>query len=176
MIDIVLYGDGDVELSPEAHLHKPFKDILDRDDTVTKTRARREFMYIFLTKDPRSSLSVYPPSTRISKAAVMVYGKEFKPDRKIQAASDYYEQMLKETSPTYIMWEAAKSAMDKLSSIMRSTDWGDDSPFTIKEFSAYIKEIDAMASNLRSLEAKVKEEATAAPKLKAQQTVNYFEQ
>lgn len=176
MIDIITFNGDDLVLSPELPLHKPFKELLERDDTVGKHRAKRDCTFIFLTKDPRSSLSVYPPATRATKACIMVYGKEIRIDRKIGAASDYYEQLIKESSAAYVIWEAAKSAMNRLTDIMRTTTWDADSAFTVKEFATYIKEAEGMASNLAALERKVKEEIIAAPKLKAQQTVNYFEQ
>lgn len=176
MIDIVSFNGEELVLSPELPLHKPFKELLERDDSVGKNRAKRDLTFIFLTKDPRSSIAVYPPTTRAAKACTMVYGKDVRIDRKIQAASDYYEQLIKESSASYVIWEAAKSAMNRLTDIMRTTTWDADSVFTVKEFATYIKEAEGMASNLAALERKVKEEIIAAPKLKAQQTVNYFEQ
>ena len=176
MIEVISFNGEELVLSPEIPLHKPFKELLERDDTVGKTRAKRDLTFVYLTKDPRSSLSMYPPTTRSAKACMSVYGKEVRIDRKILAASDYYEQLIKESSPSFVIWEAAKSAMHRLTDIMRTTTWDSDSAFTIKEFATYIKEAESMASNLAALERKVKEEVVAAPKLKAQQTVNYFEQ
>jgi hypothetical protein len=106
----------------------------------------------------------------------MIYGKDIRIDRKLAAAQDYYEELIKQSSPTYVFWEAAKKALDNLTNIMRSTTWGEDSVFSIKEFASYIKEAEGMAATLANLERKVNEEIIAAPKLKGQNTVNYFEQ
>jgi hypothetical protein len=176
MIYVIQYNEGDVIVSPEAIYHKPFKELIDRDDTQGKARAKRDFAFLFLTKDPRSTLSVYPPNTRTQKALEMIYGKDIRIDRKLAAAQDYYEELIKQSSPTYVFWEAAKKALDNLTNIMRSTTWGEDSVFSIKEFASYIKEAEGMAATLANLERKVNEEIIAAPKLKGQNTVNYFEQ
>lgn len=175
MLDLIHFDGNELSFSPEVSLHKPFNDLLERDTSVGKGRAKKEFLFLFLTKDPKSSIAVYPHNARKAKAMSMVYGKEVHIDRKLQAAMDYYEELLKSTSPAYIIWEAAKAAMDRLTSIMRSADWSEDSAFTIKEFATYIKEAEGMASNLAALERKVKDDMTSVPKLKAQQTINPFE-
>lgn len=176
MISLLKYEDGVIEVSPEVTLHKQFADILDSDSSVSKVAAKRDFMFIFLVKDPRSTLSVYPYSTRVSKAMDMVYGKEIKIGKRLSQAIEYYEQLMLSSSPTYVFWEAAKKALMNLTSIMRSADWGEDATFSIKEFASYIKEAEGMSANLQSLERKVHEEITAPPKLKAKQTINHFEQ
>lgn len=176
MIQLLKYEDGVLEVSPEVTLHKPFSDIIEHDGSASKVGAKRDLMFIFLVKDPRSTLSVYPYGVRLSKAMEMVYGKEIKITKRVSVAIEYYEHLMLSSSATYMFWEAAKKALKNLTEVMRSANWDQDAVFSIKEFASYIKEAEGMAANLQSLERKVHEEITAPPKLKAKQTINHFEQ
>lgn len=176
MIDLLKYVDGKLEVSPEITLHKPLKELEERDSSVKKARFLNDLLYIYLTKDPRSSLSGKQQQAREDSAATMLYQKAYKPDRTLRKAMGYYEQLLMEASPSYQYYAATLSAMNVLTETMRNVVWGGDSAtFTVKEYKDFVKESESIVSGLSSLERKVKEELYSASKLKANQTVNFFE-
>lgn len=177
MIELLRYSDGRLTISPEVGLHEPLQALIEGDASVGKGKAMNELLYIYLTKDPRSSISGYPSNTRSKKAGEMVFGKDYKVTKKVQKAAEYYVDKLRESNPGYHFWAAAQASMNRLTRILEQSDWdsGDDNTFTVKEFADYIKSAALLQDSLQDLERKVLEQLYASPKLKAGQTLNHFE-
>lgn len=175
MIELLRYEDGKLSISPEITLHEPLQAIVDGDNSVKKEKSMMELLFVFLVKDPRSSLSGYPYNVRQQKANQII-GKDVKLTRKVQKAIDYYGDLLRDSNPSYRFWAAAQASMNRLTDILENSDWkSEESTFTVKEFADYIKNAALLQESLQELERKVLEQLYSAPKAKAGQTLTYFE-
>lgn len=172
MLKLFKYEGYRVVISEEAILLKPFRKIWDRDKTKTKDRALSELGYIYFFNDPRSEYQYLVDPTERHEAILESEGlsKDWKPDKLVQEASDFYNSF-KPTSA--LLLEDTRCAVDKVRKLLReidftSTDDNGKPIYTIDKILAAIKQVPPLVKDLDEAEKALRSEVSNLGKMRGQ--------
>lgn len=172
MLKLFKYEGYRVVISEEALLLKPFRKIWDRDKTKTKDRALSELGYIYFFNDPRSEYQYLVDPSERHEAILESEGlsKDWKPDKFVQEASDFYNSF-KPTSA--LLLEDTRYAVDKVRKLLReidftSTDDNGKPIYTIDKILAAIKQVPTLVKDLDEAEKALRSEVSNLGKMRGQ--------
>ena len=160
-----------LQIQPEAYALAPFKVLISRDKTKNKTVGIKELAYIFYMVDYKSDfISIIDEEERNEQVKKFVeLPKEWKPDKKVLEAIEFYKQ--RSTTTSLLLLEDARIGISTLSKYMRGINFneveinektGEIRPkHDIKKFADTIKQIPAIVEALNTLEESVKKEQQA---------------
>ena len=90
-MNLFKYEGYKVNISPEAMMLKPFKEIYDRDKSKSKDKAFLELAYIYFYCDPRSDYQyIIDPIDKDKAIREGLDLLKWKPDKKITEAIEFY--------------------------------------------------------------------------------------
>ena len=168
----------------EVLLISPFKEIWDRDFTLDKEVATKEFTYIeFMTSKKRTNpYAGYDEDMRHDRLVEMLFTEEWKPDLLIEQACAKVVDMQKNASPTYLYYIAAVTASEKMRSFFMTFDINERNERTgnpmLKpgDITRALNDTDKVLQNLNSLKEKVEQELFEQTKTKGNKQINPFEE
>lgn len=115
------FVDYKLEISEEALLIKPFRNIWKRDRSLQKERALAELGYVYFMCDPRSDFSYIIDDEERSKEIIKLEGiKNFKIDDEIEEAIVVYTQLTNTISALAL--KSTKKALNKLQLFLENID------------------------------------------------------
>ena len=118
---LIKYEGYNLTIEPEMLLIKPFKTLWDRDKSKSKENALRELGYIYFMCDPRSDYMYLIDSTDRHNAVAEGEGfpNNWKPDKQVQAAMDYYSSIQPLAS---LLLDDLRVAVDKIRQHLKTLD------------------------------------------------------
>ena len=121
MIKLFKYEGYKLNISEEALLSKPFKEIWQRDKSKSKDKALQELGYVYFISDPRSDYQYLVDEEERSRAIKEGEGidSKWKPDKVVLDAITFYKSF-KPTSA--LLLEDTRFAVDKLRKLLREID------------------------------------------------------
>lgn len=152
------YKNYKVDISEEALMLKPFKDIYKRDRTKNKDIALQELAYIYFMEDDRSDYKYIIDNEERSKAIIEGEGLDkWKPDKMVKDAQVFYSSFKPISS---LLLEDTRVAVDKLRKLLRDIDLSqiDDKGrpvYTLNTITSTIKQIPALVKELKEAEKTV---------------------
>lgn len=165
-MNLFVYENYDLNISPEAYTLKPFKAIIDKDKTKGKYKAIQELSYIYFMCDTRSEFMYLDDETERSKAVIEAIGMDSKwsPDEKVLSAMEFYSSFKTEAE---LVLEDTRFAIGKLRKMLRNIDLEakDDSGrliYTLSNITNTIKQIPSLIKELHETEKYLREQASAA--------------
>ena len=179
MIKLFKYEGYKLNISEEALLLKPFKEIWQRDKSKNKDKALQELGYIYFMLDPRSDYMYITDNEERSKAIIEGEGlpNTWKVDSTLQEAMDYYKSF-RPTSA--LLLEDTRIAVDKLREALRSinlTDVDDKGRpiYTLNTIVATIKQVPALVKDLDDAERAIAKEIVQNDKIRGSAEKSMYE-
>lgn len=172
------YDAYKIVISEEALLLKPFKQIWVRDKTKDKSKALQELAYIYFMCDPRSDYQYIIDPKERAKAVIEGEGlKDWKPDKQIKEAMQFYESF---KSPSALLLEDTRVAVDKVRTFLRDVDLNalDDKGkpvYTINSITSTIKMIPQLVKDLADAEKAITTEMISSGKMRGSGEKKLFE-
>ena len=179
MIKLFKYEGYKLNISEEALLLKPFKEIWQRDKSKNKDKALQELGYIYFMSDPRSDYQYLVDEEERSKAIKEGEGipSNWKPDKVVLDAITFYKSF-KPTSA--LLLEDTRFAVDKLRKLLREIDLTevDDKGkpiYTLNTITATIKQIPSLVKDLDEAEKTLSKELIESSKVRGSQEKSMYE-
>lgn len=179
MIKLFKYEGYKLNISEEALLLKPFKEIWQRDKSKSKDKALQELGYIYFMSDPRSDYQYLVDEEERSKAIKEGEGipSSWKPDKTVLGAITFYKSF-KPTSA--LLLEDTRFAVDKLRKLLREIDLTevDDKGkpiYTLNTITATIKQIPSLVKDLDEAEKALSKELIESSKVRGSQEKSMYE-
>ena len=179
MIKLFKYEGYKLNISEEALLLKPFKEIWQRDKSKSKDKALQELGYIYFMSDPRSDYQYLVDEEERSKAIKDGEGidSKWKPDKVVLDAIAFYKSF-KPTSA--LLLEDTRFAVDKLRKLLREIDLTevDDKGkpiYTLNTITATIKQIPSLVKDLDEAEKAIAKEIMESDKVRGAQEKSMYE-
>ena len=167
-----------VHPTPEAINLKVFGDIWKRDKSKDKELALKELSFVWFYCDVRSHFLILTPEVRVGEIIKDVnLPKDWKPDKLVKAAIEYYENnrtMLEE------MYEGALMAAQTITEVCKnSRDYittSDDKVVAAQKLNGMLKDLPTSMAKLKEAESQyLKEMNEKSSKGKATERANTFE-
>jgi hypothetical protein len=166
------YEGYKIVISEEAFALKVFRQIWNRDRTISKDKAIMELGYIYFMEDPRSDYQYIVDRDERSLAIIEGEGlpSNWKPDKVIIEAMEFYSSF-KPTSA--LLLEDTRYAVDKVRKLLRDIDLeaedGRGRPvYTIDKILAAIKQVPALVKDLDEAEKALASEMKQGGKMRGQ--------
>ena len=166
------YEGYKIVISEEAFALKVFRQIWNRDRTISKDKAIMELGYIYFMEDPRSDYQYIVDKEERSKAIIEGEGlpSNWKPDKLIIEAMELYSSF-KPTSA--LLLEDTRYAVDKVRIMLRDIDLTreDDKGrpvYTIDKVLSAIKQVPALVKDLDEAEKALASEMKQGGKMRGQ--------
>ena len=179
MIKLFKYEGYKLNISEEALLLKPFKEIWQRDKSKNKDKALQELGYVYFISDPRSDYQYLVDEEERSKAIKEGEGidSKWKPDKVVLDAIAFYKSF-KPTSA--LLLEDTRFAVDKLRKLLREIDLTkvDDKGkpiYTLNTITATIKQIPSLVKDLDEAEKTLSKELIESSKVRGAQEKSMYE-
>ena len=179
MIKLFKYEGYKLNISEEALLLKPFKEIWQRDKSKSKDKALQELGYIYFMSDPRSDYQYLVDEEERSKAIKEGEGidSKWKPDKVVLDAITFYKSF-KPTSALFL--DDTRLAVDKLRKLLREIDLTevDDKGkpiYTLNTITATIKQIPSLVKDLDEAEKTLSKELIESSKVRGSQEKSMYE-
>ena len=179
MIKLFKYEGYKLNISEEALLLKPFKEIWQRDKSKSKDKALQELGYIYFMSDPRSDYQYLVDEEERSKAIKEGEGidSKWKPDKLVLDAITF-DKSFKPTSA--LLLEDTRFAVDKLRKLLREIDLTevDDKGkpiYTLNSITATIKQIPSLVKDLDEAEKTLSKELIESSKVRGSQEKSMYE-
>lgn len=179
MIKLFKYEGYKLNISEEALLLKPFKEIWQRDKSKNKDKALQELGYVYFISDPRSDYQYLVDEEERSKAIKEGEGidSKWKPDKLVLDAIAFYKSF-KPTSA--LLLEDTRFAVDKLRKLLREIDLTevDDKGkpiYTLNTITATIKQIPSLVKDLDEAEKTLSKELIESNKVRGSQEKSMYE-
>ena len=179
MIKLFKYEGYKLNISEEALLLKPFKEIWQRDKSKSKDKALQELGYIYFISDPRSDYQYLVDEEERSRAIKEGEGidSKWKPDKVVLDAIAFYKSF-KPTSA--LLLEDTRFAVDKLRKLLREIDLTevDDKGkpiYTLNTITATIKQIPSLVKDLDEAEKTLSKELIESSKVRGSQEKSMYE-
>ena len=179
MIKLFKYEGYKLNISEEALLLKPFKEIWQRDKSKNKDKALQELGYIYFMSDPRSDYQYLVDEEERSKAIKEGEGidSKWKPDKLVLDAITFYKSF-KPTSA--LLLEDTRFAVDKLRKLLREIDLTevDDKGkpiYTLNTITATIKQVPSLVKDLDEAEKTIAREIIQDESIRGSQEKSMFE-
>ena len=172
MIKLFKYEGYKLNISEEALLLKPFKEIWQRDKSKNKDKALQVLGSVYFISDPRSDYQYLVDEEERSKAIKEGEGidSKWKPDKVVLDAITFYKSF-KPTSA--LLLEDTRFAVDKLRKLLREIDLTkvDDKGkpiYTLNTITATIKQVPSLVKDLDDAEKAIAKESMVAGKMRGQ--------
>ena len=179
MIKLFKYEGYKLNISEEALLLKPFKEIWQRDKSKNKDKALQELGYVYFISDPRSDYQYLVDEEERSKAIKEGEGidSKWEPDKVVLDAITFYKSF-KPTSA--LLLEDTRFAVDKLRKLLREIDLTkvDDKGkpiYTLNTITATIKQIPSLVKDLDEAEKTLSKELIESSKVRGSQEKSMYE-
>lgn len=167
--------------TPEILLVNPFKYIWNRDRTVNKETAMKEFAYIefttsMLKSNPYAGYSEEQKPDIVKKALGLT---NWTPDKHVKDAIKYINEIQKNASPTYSYYLAAKIAAEKMKDFFLTFDINERTDkgmpvYKPSEITNALNNTDKVIASLKALEKKIDQELIADVKTRSNKTISPF--
>ena len=176
MIKLFKYEGYKLNISEEALLLKPFKEIWQRDKSKNKDKALQELGYVYLISDPRSDYQYLVDEEERSKAIKEGEGidSKWKPDKIVLDAITFYKSF-KPTSA--LLLEDTRAMIDGYRVKLRqiTTDMSDLDIKEIKDLGAVIKQIPSLIKDLDEAEKALNSELKTSGRMRGSGEKTLFE-
>lgn len=155
-----------VTISEEALALKPFKQIWNRDKSISKDRAISELAYIYFMEDPASDYQYLVDRDDRSKAIIEGEGldNKWKPDKVVIEAMEFYASF--KTTSALILEDTRKVAenLRKALPTLNITEEDDKGrpKYTIASITKAIRELNILIKELAETERAIAKEAAEA--------------
>lgn len=148
------YEQYKIVISEEALALKPFKQIWNRDRTISKDKAIAEIAYVYFMVDTRSDYQYLVDQEERDKAVREGEGlpDSWKPDRVVIEAMDLYDSFKPASA---LLLEDTRIMVDKFRKKMRKIDFDELEVKELKEVGALIKQIPSLVKDLDEAEKAV---------------------
>lgn len=167
----------------ETLLIQPFKSVWDRDKTLDKEVAIKEFTFIELMSSKKKSnpYSGYSDDVRFEKLREALFDKDWEPDRLVEQCLAKVDEYQKEGSATYSYYIAVLEAAEKMKIFFRTFDINERNDkgllvFKPADITRALNDTDRVLQNLNSMRDKVEQELFEQTKTRANKQINHFEQ
>ena len=172
MIKLFKYEGYKLNISEEALLLKPFKEIWQRDKSKNKDKALQELGYVYFISDPRSDYQYLVDEEERSKAIKEGEGidSKWEPDKVVLDAITFYKSF-KPTSA--LLLEDTRFAVEKLRKALRDIDLTETDDkgkpkYTLNSITATIKLVPSLAKDLDEAEKALTSEIRNQGKMRGQ--------
>ena len=163
MAHIIEFDNYNINLTEEAALIKPIRDIWNADKSKNKEKALQQLSVIYFLTDPRSSYKYILNEDERLKDIISQEGlpKDFKIDHKLELAMEEYKKHIITTS--FLLLQDTKMAVDKVREFLRKVNLNllDDKGkpvYTINSITTTIKQIPQLAKDLVEAERTITKE------------------
>lgn len=166
------YEGYKIVISEEAFALKVFRQIWNRDRTISKDKAIMELGYVYFMVDPRSDYQYLVDEDERSKAIIEGEGlpSDWKPDKLVKEAMSFYGKF----KPTAaLLLEDTRYAVDKLRKLLRDINLEDKDDkgkpvYTLNTITATIKQVPSLAKDLDEAERALASEMRNQGKMRGQ--------
>ena len=176
MIKLFKYEGYKLNISEEALLLKPFKEIWQRDKSKSKDKALQELGYIYFISDPRSDYQYLVDEEERSKAIKEGEGidSKWKPDKLVLDAITFYKSF-KPTSA--LLLEDTRAMIDGYRVKLRqiTADMSNLDIKEIKDLGAVIKQIPSLIKDLDEAEKALNSELKTSGRMRGSGEKTLFE-
>ena len=179
MIKLFKYEGYKLNISEEALLLKPFKEIWQRDKSKSKDKALQELGYVYFMSDPRSDYQYIIDEEERTNAIKEGEGidPKWKPDNKVIEAMKFYKTFKPVSA---LLLEDTRIAVDKLRQLLRNIDLTevDDKGkpiYTLNTITATIKQIPSLVKDLDEAEKAIAKEIMESDKVRGAQEKSMYE-
>ena len=176
MIKLFKYEGYKLNISEEALLLKPFKEIWQRDKSKSKDKALQELGYIYFMSDPRSDYQYLVDEEERSKAIKEGEGidSKWKPDKVVLNAITFYKSF-KPTSA--LLLEDTRAMINGYRLKLReiTTDMSNLDIKEIKDLGAVIKQIPSLIKDLDEAEKALNSELKTSGRMRGSGEKTLFE-
>ena len=176
MIKLFKYEGYKLNISEEALLLKPFKEIWQRDKSKNKDKALQELGYIYFMSDPRSDYQYLVDEEERSKAIKEGEGidSKWKPDKLVLDAITFYKSF-KPTSA--LLLEDTRAMINGYRLKLReiTTDMSNLDIKEIKDLGAVIKQIPSLIKDLDEAEKALNSELKTSGRMRGSGEKTLFE-
>jgi nucleotidyltransferase/DNA polymerase involved in DNA repair len=155
--------DYNIQLTEEALLIKPIRDLWNADKSKTKEKFMQQCSVLYNMADPRTSYNYILEEDERLKAIIEQEGlpKDFKIDEKLQKAIDVYKAHT--MTPSLLLLRRAQKSADKLGKFLEDVDFTatDDKGkllYPINTVASAIKQIPSIVKDLQDTEKIVTKE------------------
>ena len=176
MIKLFKYEGYKLNISEEALLLKPFKEIWQRDKSKNKDKALQELGYVYFISDPRSDYQYLVDEEERSKAIKEGEGidSKWKPDKLVLDAITFYKSF-KPTSAllledTRAMINGYRLKLREITADMSNLDIKE-----IKDLGAVIKQIPSLIKDLDEAEKALNSELKTSGRMRGSGEKTLFE-
>lgn len=182
---LFIIENGICKPNPETILFEPFKHIWDRDRTVKKETAIKDFTYINFMVSPFTSnpfKDLMNKDERTEKIIKSCFQGNYKPDKKVLDVIKWCEDTyLKDMSLSYKTLISAKVSTDKLNTFLSSvslTTVNDKGMPLYKpvDITRAIKDLSIQMEAIKKLELTVMEEYKETARTRARAVINPLEE
>lgn len=160
---IVEFDSYNINLTEEAALIKPLRDIWNSDKSKTKEKALQKLSVIYFLVDPRSTYNYILDEKERLKEIIRQEGlpEDFKLDAELTRAIEEYQKHIITTS--FLLLQDTKTAVNKVREFLRTVDLNllDDKGkpvYTINSITTTIKQIPQLAKDLVEAERTITKE------------------
>lgn len=162
---------------------EPFKTIWATDTTEEKSHAVRLFSYVELLCNPRKSnpFMGYSEEARPARVKKEIYGNEnYGTTNFMILATAKYKELLKDSSPTYDLFNSALNAKDKLVDFLNNFDLnertqGGTAVIKPADITRALKEIPDVAKSILATRDKVQTELIEETKTRNKREIGQYE-
>ena len=179
MLKLFKYEGFRLNISEEAILLKPIKDVWDRDTSEAKDRAFQELGYIYFFCDPRSDFQSIVDEDSRRDAIIKATGmpEDWQPDEKVKKAMTFYSSFKPMSA---LLLEDTRVAVDKLRTMLRESNYDerDDKGkpvHTISSITSTIKMIPGLVRDLNEAEKAINKDIIEEGKVRGSQTKSLYE-
>jgi hypothetical protein len=171
--------NNEVVYAPQVLAIGEFKDLWDRDKTKNKELANKELAFIYYSIDFRSIYTSYFGEEKIERIKRDIrLPKTWKPDAKINAAIDKYNELSRTQSMGLL--EDAEYAVERLRDYFRTvdltkTDATGKPLFTAKDLIGNLKNLGDVISGIKELKLEVLKEQQSGNMVKGNRQKSAFE-
>ena len=155
--------DYNIQLTEEALLIKPIRDLWNADKSKTKEKFMQQCSVLYNMADPRTSYNYILEEDERLKAIIEQEGlpKDFKIDEKLQKAIDVYKAHT--MTPSLLLLRRAQKSADKLGKFLEDVDFTatDDKGkllYPINTVASAIKQVPSIVKDLQDTEKIVTKE------------------
>lgn len=174
------YESYKVTISEEAFALKPFRNIWQRDRSMSKLRAIQELSYIYFMVDPRSDYMYISDEEERAEKIKEGEGmdKDWKPDKLVLDAMRFYESF---KSPSALLLEDTRGAIEKLRLFLKDLDLNavdsNGKPiYTMATYTSTIKMLPQLIKDLNEAERAITQEMVESTgKVRGQKEKALFE-
>ena len=165
MIKLFKYEGYKLNISEEALLLKPFKEIWQRDKSKNKDKALQELGYVYFISDPRSDYQYLVDEEERSKAIKEGEGlpPKWQPDKIVTEAMNFY-MSFKPISA--LLLEDTRFMVDKYRKRLKAQEFDDLEIKDLKEVGALIKQIPPLVKDLDEAEKALNSEMKSSGKMR----------